>query len=63
MAANRKKKSTHYTPPRRNSDTPAGDQLEPSNTADQADQAEEPDASVSVTPEMLSGVFPKKHQQ
>lgn len=63
MAAKRKKKSTYYTSPRRVSDTPADDQLEFSNTADQADQAEEPDASVSVTPDMLSGAFPQEHQQ
>ena len=60
MPAKRKKNNTHYTPPRRDSDTPADDQPELSNTVEQAAEHE---SSVSVTPEMLSAMFPKEHQQ
>lgn len=60
MPAKRKKNNTHYTPPRRDSDTPADDQPERSNTAE---QAAEHDCTVSVTPEMLSPMFPKEQQQ
>jgi hypothetical protein len=60
MPAKRKKNTTHYTPPRRNSETPADGQVQLLNTAEQAG---EPDSSVSTTPEIPPAVFPKEHQQ
>jgi hypothetical protein len=59
MPAKRKKISTHYTLPRRDSDTAADGQP---NLLSTIEQAEENAPIVSITPEMLSEVFPKEHQ-
>lgn len=60
IPAKRKKNNTHYTPPRRNSETPADGQFEPPDTAE---QVEERSPNVSITPEMLLAELPKEHQQ